>query len=539
MPGIEKLIAKGCAYLKKNGIKETAVRAYRKVLLGGPADYGKWLRKHCAGEEELERQRRDASGKDDVLGVIILKNDRCVKLQKDTPASLEAQTYGSLAVCSVPSGLSRYLLVEEGTYLRPEAVYVMMDHLGKHPETGLLYCDHDVADGNRSKDPFCKPEYDPVLLDQMNYIGTAAAVSAELLEEKLKEDPDLLKRPVWEIWKALCRTAIVERLPEILYSIPACADARTDFRRPQTAPYHNLQADLQMPLQTDPRTSHHEAMQKDLPCLSVIIPNKDSIAELTDCVKSFLSDGGWQNAEILIVENNSGQEETFAGYRRLQDEDERIRVLTWKKEFNYAAINNFAASEAKGEYLLFLNNDTKIRKKGAAAELMKWRSHPAFGAAGAALYYGDDTIQHGGVVLGYGGIAGHAFEGMPEAEYKKTWYAGAARQMSAVTGACMLVKKEVFLEAGGFTEELAVAYNDIDLCMKIQSCGRMVIYDPAAELYHFESRTRGLEMTREKADRVNREAAYFCGRWKEELSRGDRFYSPNLTLEKPDFSLKR
>ena len=158
---------------------------------------------------------------------------------------------------------------------------------------------------------------------------------------------------------------------------------------------------------------------------------------------------------------------------------------------------------------------------------------------GCRLVYGDGTIQHGGVVLGYGGVAGHAFEGMAEGDYARQRYARMIRQMSAVTAACMLVSRNAFWQIGGFTEELGVAYNDIDLCMKLQKQGYMVLYDPKAELYHYESQTRGFEMTAQKAERVKKEADLFCRTWEKELNQGDRFYNPNLTLEKSDFSLKR
>ena len=273
--------------------------------------------------------------------------------------------------------------------------------------------------------------------------------------------------------------------------------------------------------------------------MSVIIPNKDHIEDLRLCVESLLEQGGYEPLEILIVENNSEEEATFQGYEEMKKADERIRLLNWSGVFNYSAINNDAAKKAHGEYLLFLNNDTKIKEPGALRELMDCIQREKAGAVGARLFYGDLTIQHAGVVLGYGGIAGHAFEGMSQTEYENLRYAKVIRQMSAVTAACMLVDRRAFEQIGGFTEKLGVAYNDIDLCMKLRKAGWMILYDPAAQMYHYESQTRGFEMSTEKAERVKREAEYFCQTWKEELHGGDPFYNASLTLEKPDFSLKR
>ena len=203
-----------------------------------------------------------------------------------------------------------------------------------------------------------------------------------------------------------------------------------------------------------------------------------------------------------------------------------------------SAINNFGVTFAKGEYLLFLNNDTELIAENFIEEMLGLCQREDVGAVGARLLYQDDTIQHAGVVIGFGGIAGHTFIGLHEAENSYFHRAMCAQDYSAVTAACMMIKKSVFEAVGGFTEELAVAFNDIDYCMKVREQGKLVVYAPYAVLHHYESKSRGLEDTPEKVARFNREVAVFARRWPEILKNGDPYYNPNLTLRKSDFSLR-
>ena len=215
-----------------------------------------------------------------------------------------------------------------------------------------------------------------------------------------------------------------------------------------------------------------------------------------------------------------------------------MRVVTWEREFNYSAINNFGALHARGEYFLFLNNDTEIIEPRLFEELLGFCQREDVGVAGARLLYQDDTIQHAGVVVGFGGIAGHTFIGLHQAENSYFHRAMCAQDYSAVTAACMMTKAEVFREVGGFTEELAVAFNDIDYCMKVRAAGLLVVYAPYALMYHYESKSRGLEDTPEKVARFNREIAIFARRWPDILAKGDPYYNPNLTLRKSNFALR-
>jgi GT2 family glycosyltransferase len=273
------------------------------------------------------------------------------------------------------------------------------------------------------------------------------------------------------------------------------------------------------------------------PLVSIIIPNKDEADTLKNCLDSIRKNTTYSNYEIIIVENNSTTDEIFSYYKELSKEPD-IRLLRWKKEFNYSAINNFGARHAKGEYLLFLNNDVTIITPEWMEEMLGVCQREEVGAVGVKLLYPDDTIQHAGCVVGMGGIAGHMFVDMPANRTGYLHKASLLQDMSAVTAACMMMKKEVFDRVNGFTEELSVAFNDVDLCLKVRQEGFLVVYDPYACLYHMESKTRGAEDNKEKVRRFQTEIEYMRCHWMDILKNGDPCYNKNLSLTKWNYSLK-
>jgi GT2 family glycosyltransferase len=240
------------------------------------------------------------------------------------------------------------------------------------------------------------------------------------------------------------------------------------------------------------------------PLISIIIPNKDHAADLDTCLRDIEEKATYRNVEFVIVENNSTEQETWDYYEKIQKEYSNVRVVRWEREFNYSAINNFGVDFAKGEYLLFLNNDTQLIAENFLEEMLGFCQREEVGAVGARLLYEDNTIQHAGVVVGFGGIAGHTFIGLHSAENSYFHRAMSAQDYSAVTAACMMTKKDLFKKVGGFTEKLAIAFNDIDYCMKVRAEDKLVVYAPYAVLHHYESKSRGLEDTPEKVARFNR-----------------------------------
>lgn len=270
------------------------------------------------------------------------------------------------------------------------------------------------------------------------------------------------------------------------------------------------------------------------PKISIIIPNKDSLRLLAICVDSILKHSTYDNYEIIIVENNSVTDEIFEYYRLIEELD-CVRVLKYEDGFNYSRINNFAVKEATGDYVLFLNNDIEIISPSWMEELLMYAQRSDVGAVGAKLYYGNNSVQHNGVIIGGGAdkiaIHSHAGESRYDVGYMGRLYF--AQNVSAVTAACMLMPRKLFDEIGGFDEKLAVAYNDVDLCLRIRENGYLIVCNPFAEAFHYESISRGYEEKQGNQDRFREEVRYMKEKWRDTLSKEDPFYNPNVSKLKP------
>lgn len=489
----KRILDKSIAYFKKNGVRQGIRRIYRKLWLARPVNYEAWLRKAGLSVKEIQALERQYA---DVISQMAVCESLQEVLQTEKPYVVVVPKKGRM---------------ERG------ALALFTEAVVKEPQADLFYCDSDrlQPDGVHLAEPLFKPDFDAVLLEGMSYIDGGFLIKKELLQLCRKDALAALtdgRHWAYELFR-LCskKSNAVFHIARVLYHAPA--DVKILYRSSDKA-----------------LSGRH--------LVSVLIPNKDQVQMLRSCVESIYAYAGDAEFEILILENNSEEAETFSYYKELERSG-KARIVSWKGGFDYAAINNYGAEAAKGDYLLFLNNDTEFKSADVLVHLMAAAEREDVGAVGAKLFYPDGTLQHAGVILGYGGIAGHVFEGMTESELQEIPWSRAVRQYSAVTAACMLVKKEVFAAVGGFDEAFRVAYNDIDLCLRIRAAGKKVLYTPFAQLIHYESATRGLELTKEKAQRANGEAEYFCRRWQKELAAGDPFYNPNLTLEKNDYSLRR
>lgn len=288
------------------------------------------------------------------------------------------------------------------------------------------------------------------------------------------------------------------------------------------------------------------------PSVTVIIPNKDHIEDLAVCLGSLQKQTIRDRLEILIVENNSEWGETFDYYewlttgktsdripKKLIDEELRndlnVKVLYWSSEFNYSAINNFAAENAAGDYLLLLNNDVELIGADAIEWLLSSGMQKNVGMVGAKLYYEDETVQHAGVIVGFGGVGGHAFTGLPMGDGGYMKQADCARRLCAVTAACLLVKREAYEKVSGLDTGFAVAFNDVDFCLRVYEEGYSIIYQPSCEGWHAESKSRGDDLEGEKLRRFQGEIALFLAKWQGFLAKGDPYYNPNFSLEHKDF----
>ena len=275
------------------------------------------------------------------------------------------------------------------------------------------------------------------------------------------------------------------------------------------------------------------------PLISIVIPNKDHYVDLKRCITSIIEKSSYDNYEIIVVENNSTDDEIFRYYEELR-KNSQVRIVTYEGDFNYSRINNFGVSKARGEYLLLLNNDTEVITLDWMEELLMYAQREDVGAVGAKLYYPDKTIQHAGVVIGLGAhrTAGHTHYRVSSNNLGYMGRLCYVQNMTAVTGACLMIKKKIYDELGGLDESFAVSLNDVDFCLRIREAGYLNVFTPFAELYHYESASRGSDTEGERAERYNEESERFREKWRKMLESGDPYYNPNFSLDRSDFALK-
>ena len=274
--------------------------------------------------------------------------------------------------------------------------------------------------------------------------------------------------------------------------------------------------------------------------VSILIPTCDHIRDLETCVESIYARTTYPDFEILLIENNSKEEQTFRSYERMRKEHpDTLKVLTWQgKGFNYSALNNFGARYATGEYLLLLNNDTEVITSGWLEEMVMYAQQKRVGCVGAKLLYPDDTIQHAGVGFGIGGVAGHLHKYFPATSDGYMGRLNYVQDVYGDTAACLLIRKEIYDEVHGLDESYAVAFNDVDFCVRVREAGYTNVFTPFAQLYHYESKSRGMEDNPEKQKRFQGEVLRFQARWGDLLAKGDPCTNPNFDIQREDFSLK-
>ena len=595
---VEKYRKKGMSYLKTHGARALAVKAFHKLttVKERPVDYQKWLPKHLPSSAELERQRKTKFSLTPKISIVVplYKTDR--EYLRQLIESVQAQTYSNWELClSDGSGanspleqvLKEYqekdsrirvissekpLQISQNTnaamgistgdfvafadhddVLTANALFEYVKAYNENPKLEVFYSDEDkmTMDGNKFFQPHFKPDFNLDLLCSVNYICHLFMAKKSLIEKVGMLRPEYDGAQDYDfIFRCVEATDQICHVPKILYHWRSHEQSTSENpeskryafdagQRAVQAHYDRIGVKAEV-LQGEYLGLYRTKFIRDYdPLISIIIPNKDHIEDLRRCMNSIEEKSTYQNYEYIIVENNSTQKETFEYYQKLEKEDPKAHVLYWDGPFNYSAINNFGAKEAKGEYLLLLNNDTEIINPNCLEELLGYCMRDDVGIVGARLYYEDDTIQHAGVVLGFGGIAGHCFVQQPRTSTGYCHRIICAQDYSAVTAACMMVKKEIFDAVGGLSEDLQVAFNDIDFCIKVRDYGKLVVYNPYAELYHYESKSRGLEDTPEKIARFNKEIATLEQHWPDIFRKPDPYYNPNLTLDSQDFSLKR
>ena len=509
------------------------------------------------------------------------KDTRIQYICSDIPLGISENTNMALSIAK-----GEFIAFMDHDDLLPaNALYECVKIINEDPAADLIYTDEDKvsADGKRFFEPHFKTDYNPDLLCSMNYFCHLVVISSELVDRILRSEgsdgssgeagagsyegaesygraPEgsfrTVLRPEFDgaqdydlVLRASEKAGRIVHIPKVLYHWRTHSGSTSE--NPESKRYafeagkravqaHYDRCGIRAVVSEGPYPGLYRTdylIPDPAPMVSIIIPNKDHMDDLQKCVQSILKTD-YPDYEILIVENNSTSEEIFAYYEQLQAADSRIRVLTWEKPFNYSAINNFGAAHARGEYLLLLNNDTQMLHPDCISRLVGPALRREVGGVGARLYYPDHTIQHAGVIIGYGGIAGHAFQNMPDSANGYFSRILCQSDLSAVTAACLLVPRTVWIQMGGLDESFEVAFNDIDLCLRIRESGRLIVYEPYAELIHSESKSRGYEDTPGKISRFNQEAGRFMKKWPKILKEGDPYYNPNLSLDSNDFRLK-
>lgn len=425
------------------------------------------------------------------------------------------------------------------------ALYLFAEELNRNPETDFLYSDQDKIDTNDVRyDPYFKPDFNPDLLRSQNFVDHLAVFRTSIVRElggwrtefDGSQDYDLVLRVTERISPSRIR-----HIPYVLYhwrAVPGslAIDSGAKNYAPVTSrkalAEHLERLGVQGEVTSQyPDLSIHRVVYPLLtePMVSVIIPTKDGVDILSQCIDGLLNKTEYKNVEIIIVNNQSSEPDTHSYFEKICA-DPRIKVIDFDEPFNYSRINNIAAREAKGSVLALLNNDIEIINRDWLREMVSHAVRPEIGAVGARLYYPDGTVQHAGVLLGYKGRAGHMYR-YASPDWLGYWARGVLIQnLTAVTAACMVLRKDLFEAIGGFDEEnFTVTFNDVDLCLRIYEKGYRNLYTPYAELYHHESKTRGLLAFQSEED-------YFALRWKKYIEH-DPAYNPNLSLMSENFAL--
>jgi len=445
-------------------------------------------------------------------------------------------------------------LFDHDDILHPSVLYEYMKVICEQ-DADYIYCDETTFKGNSVDNMITlhfKPDFAIDNLRANNYICHFSAFSRDLLEgmELFRsqfdgsQDHDMILRltskakkvvhvpKLMYYWRSH-KASVAANINAKSYAIDAAKGAVADHLR--TCGYENFEITSTKAFETIFRIRYELTGN---PKVSIVIPNKDHTDDLKRCITSILEKSTYDNYEIIIVENNSTTDEIFAYYDSLKQYS-NIKVVTWEGEFNYSAINNFGVKATTGEYILLLNNDTEVITLDWIEEMLMYAQRKDVACVGSKLFYEDHTIQHGGVVIGLGAhrTAGHSHYRM---NIENLGYMGRlcyTQNVTAVTGACLLVSKAIFEEVGGLDESFRVSLNDVDFCLKCRQKGYLNVWTPFAELFHYESISRGSDMSGRSAERYNEESARFREKWATQLAEGDPYYNPNFSLDRSDYTI--
>ena len=554
-------IKKGILYLRHYGPKEFWVKLTERFQ-ADDVDYEQWYENHKALPEELEKQKNEKWKRKPLISIVVPVYNTPQVFLRQMIESVQNQSYSEWELCignaspenkemkkileeykndarikeveipenkGISQNTNRAMEIASGEWiglldhddlLAPNALYEIAKAVNEHLDAEVIYTDEDkvTTDLKEHFQPHLKPDFNLDLLRSNNYICHFFVASRDLIKRVGGFRPEFNGAQDYDlILRCTEQAKQIVHIPKILYHWRVHKASTADNPASKMYAFDAGKRAIEEQL-IRCRTKGTVQHTKDLgfyrvkyeicgePLVSIIIPNKDQSEALKKCLDSIREKTSYRNYEIIIVENNSEEPDTFAFYKKIAGE--KIKIVTWEGEFNYSAINNFGVRHARGDYLLLLNNDVEIINGDWLTEMLSHCQRKEVGIVGAKLYYPDNTIQHAGIIIGIGGVAGSVFVGLPRAFSGYLHKASIQLDLSAVTAACMLVKRSVFEQVGGLEEKLKVAFNDVDFCLRVREKGYLVVYDPYAELYHYESKTRGAEDTKEKIRRFQTEIEY-------------------------------
>lgn len=617
-------IMKGFKYLKHYGPKAFWARLLDRME-PEEVPYEPWFEHFKAGNEELQKQRKQEKkfSYRPLVSIVVPTYQTPKQYLTEMLDSVQNQSYSNWQLCVADASPSEEVKRQIETYIRekqetrivykhleknlgiaqntnaglelatgewiglldhddllaPETLFEMVSKMNQDSQIEILYSDEDKITEEKKGEwkhsqPHFKPDFNIDLLRSNNYITHFFCVKSNVLEQvggfrqefDGAQDYDFILRCIEKAKK-------VGHVPKILYHWRIHSNSTSDNPMSKKYAYDAGQHAIEEHLARIGQKAEVSQRKffgfyrvkyqvQGMPLVSILIPNKDQASTLKRCIQS-IEKSTYQNYEVIIIENNSTQEETFRYYSELcsmQYQSDKgmkndsgtekkfcegtlsggqsVRVVTWQEGFNYSAINNYGATFARGEYLVMLNNDIEMITDDWLEEMLGNCQRPEVGIVGARLYYPDNTIQHAGIVVGIDGIAANMFPGMRREREGYMHRAATQLNYSAVTAACMMIERKIFDEVGGFDEVLTVAFNDLDLCLRIGKAGYLVVYNPWIEAYHYESKSRGKEDTKEKVRRFGEEIEFIRTRWITLLKEGDPCYNPNFSLKKCNYALK-
>lgn len=590
-----KNIKKAITYVKRNGVSKL-VHRLRYGSYIAQSDYQTWLFAQRVTKKNLETQSNTKFAYSPKISILVATFNTKEEYLKEMIDTVVNQSYSNWELCiadgSTNDFVEKYVHEHYSSYgdkikfkkldqnygisgntnkafematgdyitvydhddtLELDCFYEIVKALQEY-RYDVLYTDEDKFDDNTKmyNDPNLKPDFSEDLLRSHNYITHLFIVNKKIVDEVGYYNGEFDGSQDYDyIFRCVEKANAVYHIPRILYhwrmhpestaqnpeNKMYCYDAG---KRAIEAHYKRIGVEATIEFLPKPMYGMYHTIYstKDNPLVSILIPNYNHKAILKTCIDSLYNVNTYKNFEIVIVENNSTEKEIFDYYEELKKLHDNIQVVTYKGEFNYSRINNFGMKYTKGDYVLLLNNDTEMISPNALSEMVGCILRPEVGAVGAKLLYEDDTVQHAGVVIGFSGYAGHVNHGINKDDYGYMVRARINCNYSAVTAACMMVKKSVFNQVGGFDEQFVVACNDVDLCLKICKEKYLIVYNAFALWHHYESKSRGYDdASQEKMWRFNKEVEKFQDKWKDVLINGDPFYNSNWNIQYGPFRL--